>query len=181
MSTQEVNRRFRAFSALAQMQESEDFGDFAEPSMYPLFHEAVSVPQIREWVGWDEQLSLFTQGDALNTFYSLLTPRECDEEAPQPPKLQSHRDVRELKGILPNADAKSILIDPHRPFSDALAAARKDELSGLWRSHVSLAKDVLENLGIKELKGVSEDDELMLISLSSIVTERLNDLKLLKN
>ena len=180
MSTQEVNRRYRAFSALAQMQDNEDFGDFAEPSMYPLFHEAVSVPQIREWLGWDDQQSLFSQGDALTVFYSLLTPRDGDDETTQPAKLQSHRDVRELKGILSNADAKAVLIDPHRPFSDALAAARKDELSGLWRSHVVLAKEVLEDLGIKELKGLSSDDELMLNSLASVVNERLSDLKLLK-
>jgi len=181
MSTQEVNRRYRAFSALAQMQDNEDYGDFAEPSMYPLFHEAVSVPQIREWLGWDDQQSLFSQGDELAAFYSLLTPREGDDDTTYPPKLQSHRDVRELKGILNNADARTVLLDPHRSFSDALAAARKDELSGLWRSHVVLAKEVLENLGIKELKGLSNDDVTLLNSLASVVNERLADLKLLKS
>lgn len=180
MSTQEVNRRYRAFSALAQMQDSEEFGDFAEPAMYPIFHEAVSIPQIRDWLGWDDQQSLFAQGDELNTFYSLLTPRIGDDESTQPPKLSSHRDVRELKGILGNPDAKAVLLDPFRTFNDALAAARKDELSGLWRSQVVLAREVLENLGIKELKGLNDDDEKMLLSLSAVVAERLDDLKLLK-
>ncbi len=181
MSTQEVNRRYRAFSALAQMQEDDDYGDFAEPIMYPLFHEAVSIPQIREWLGWEDQISLFTKDNELNIFYSLLTPRTGDDESTHPPKISSHRDVRELKGILSNADSKAVLLDPYRSFSDALAAARKDELSGLWRSQVVLTREALENLGIKELKGLNSDDEKMLNSLKNVVTERLEDLGLLKN
>jgi len=181
MSTHEVNRRFRAFSALAQMQENEDYGEFATPAMYPLFHEAVSVPQIREWLGWDDQHSLFARADELAMFYSLLTPQQGDDETTHPPKLQSHRDVRELKGILLNAEAKTVLLDPHRSFNDSLAAVRKDELSGLWRSQVILAKEVLDDLGIKELKSLTLEDEHLLERLLAVVNERLSDLKLLKS
>lgn len=181
MSTPEVNRRFRAFSTLVQMQDNDEFGEYAQPAMYPIFHEAVSLPPVRTWLGWDEQQSLFQDKDALNSFYALLSPSEGEGESKVPPKIQSHRDVRELRGILANADAKSVLLDPHRPFSDALAAARKDELSGLWRAHVVLAKEVLENLGIKEMKALTPSDELLLSSLSDLVAERIADLKLLKS
>jgi hypothetical protein len=47
MSTQEVNRRYRAFKALQQMQNDEEFGDRASPNMYNLFHEAVALRLIQ--------------------------------------------------------------------------------------------------------------------------------------
>lgn len=54
MTAHEVNRRYRAFKALQQMQDDENFGDYATSNMYPLFHEAVSLPVVRQTLDWDE-------------------------------------------------------------------------------------------------------------------------------
>ena len=178
MSTIEVNRRYKAFSALEQMQQSEDFAEYAVPSMYPLFHEAVSLPQVREWLGWDDQLSLFQNTDDTKAFYSLLVPAETDE-GDRPPKIESHRDVRELKSILANSDAKAVLMDPYRSFADALAAARKDELSGQWRTNVITAVDSLDDLGVKEIKAFADTDKTLLQRLKEVAEERLADYELL--
>ena len=43
MSPREALRRYRAFKALEQMQQDDEFGDYSSPNMYRLFHEAVSI------------------------------------------------------------------------------------------------------------------------------------------
>src|SRR5205823_6306195 len=78
LSVQEVNRRYRAFRALQQMRDDEEFGAYAEPQMYPLFHEAVSLPAVREWLGWDDEATRFTKDAECEHFYSLLVPRESE-------------------------------------------------------------------------------------------------------
>ena len=41
MTVQEVNRRYKAFRALQQMQGHETFAEASRPEMYPIFHEAL--------------------------------------------------------------------------------------------------------------------------------------------
>ena len=53
LTTREVNRRYRAFKALQQMRDDDEFADLAEPALYPIFHEAIAGVEIREWLGWN--------------------------------------------------------------------------------------------------------------------------------
>ncbi len=87
LTTQEVNRRYRAVKVLEQMQLSESYGLYARPDMYPIFHEAVSLPVVRTWLGWDEANVRFTNEETIGHFYSLVTPEESDEEEPKEPKI----------------------------------------------------------------------------------------------
>lgn len=68
MSSNEVNRRYRGFKALRQMMEHDEFGDAARSTMYPIFHEAVSLPTVRDWLGWSEETAKFTKADELAQF-----------------------------------------------------------------------------------------------------------------
>lgn len=110
LSVQEVNRRYRAFKALQQMELNEDYAEYANPSKYPLFHEAMSLPVVRTWLGWNDVDSKFDDLENEEQFYQLITPRRDEEtgQAPQP-KLKTYSDVRELKRILPNPEAKSLI------------------------------------------------------------------------
>jgi hypothetical protein len=60
------------------MQENEEFGEFAKPAMYPIFHEAVSLPTLRDWLGWKAGAS-FTNDQELEKFYRLITPVVSDD------------------------------------------------------------------------------------------------------
>lgn len=72
LSTHEVNRRFRAYKALQQLQDDEEYGEFAGAGMYPVFHEAVSLPIVREWLEWNEDTSEFDQDENRRSFYDLI-------------------------------------------------------------------------------------------------------------
>ena len=170
MTTREVNRRYRAFKALEQMQENEDYGDYTTPELYPLFHEAVSVPVVREWLGWDPDTTLFTNEDELIQFYTLITPVEI-EGARQDPKIRRYSEVRELRSILPNEEARSALLDVGVPFVEAVAIAKEEEISRAWTAKVESAYNALQKLGFREFKNLSEDNRNRLQKISDLAQE----------
>lgn len=180
LSTQEVNRRYRAFKALQQMQSHEEYGAYAKPSMYSLFHEAVALPLVRDWLEWDYDKSEFSDEDTLNQFYDLLTPSFDEDGNETPAKITSYSQVRELRSILSKPEAKRILTDPHQSFQDAINIAKQQELSRLWATDISAAIRSLEAFGIQELKGLTEDDVGLLTKLRNLTNERLSDHAALK-
>jgi len=177
LSAQEVNRRYRAFRALSQMKESEDYGSYAKPSLYPLFHEAISIPPVREWLGWDEKTTQFTDEGGRLVFYSLVAPTVGDERDTREPKITSYAQIRELRNILPRPEARRALLDPARPFSEASAIAAREEMSGAWRTDVTAATRSLTSMAIDQLKNLSTEDVALLNDLQSKVSERINDHK----
>ena len=174
LSTHEVNRRYRAFTALRQLENDDEFGDYAKASMYPLFHEAVSLPVVRDWLEWTEENAAF-EGQDLHVFYDLITPSQDDDGNRIDPKLGGYADVRELRKILPKPEAKRILLDPHRSFQEALTVAYQDELARSWMTDVSAAVTALGRMGIDEVKNLSHEDQAIIEKLRSLADQRLKD------
>ena len=120
ISSREVARRYRASKALEQMEEDEEFGDYAEPRLYSFFHEAVSQPKVRDWLKFSDQTYKAEDPDSRRVFYELLSPREIDGET-HPPKLQNaNRQVRQLKEIVNKPVPLKVLEDPDKTFDDAV-------------------------------------------------------------
>jgi hypothetical protein len=91
MTAHEVNRRYRAFKALSQMEADDEYQDRAEPDMYPLFHEAVAGQAIKDWLSWDDADFRFTNDEGLRQFYDLITPTEVEDGDTQEPSSQTVR------------------------------------------------------------------------------------------
>jgi hypothetical protein len=172
MTKHEVNRRYRAFKALQQMEEDEDFGDHATAAMYPIFHEAVSLPAVRVWLNWSDADMQFANDEEVRQFYDLITASEAegsDEVSErQDPKITSYAQVRDLRAILSNGESKRILLDPSRSFSDALGIAKAEELSRGWRVQVSEAIGALASIGALDLAGLGEADVEVIKRLNEI-------------
>lgn len=174
LSVQEVNRRYRAFKALQQMESNEEFGDDATPEMYPIFHEAIAVPAIRTWLNWNQAKAAFENEEQLENFYQLITPTSVGENADKKPaKLTSYSDVRELKNILGNDEAKTYLLDPDKTLSDALSITRKDEMTKRWRSEVAEARTALEKVGALEVANFTDEDINAINSLIQVSAQLL--------
>ncbi|MEF3402427.1 ParB N-terminal domain-containing protein [Agromyces sp. CCNWLW203] len=172
MSAHEVNRRYRAFKALQQMQNDEEYGELASSSMYPIFHEALAIPAVREWLEWNESKSQFASDEQLHLFYDLITPTpvEDDEDAgdPQPAKMPTYLQVRELKSILHNGEAKRVLFDRDRSFNDALGIAKAEEISQSWRTQLAEAISVMNTIGALELAAMTDTDVESLKKVKSL-------------
>ncbi len=178
LTVHEVNRRYRAFKALQQMKEDEEFAEYATPDLYPLFHEAVSIPAVREWLGWDDASFRFEKDTDLKQFYQLLCPRAGDEEEAQADaKISSREEMRRLGEILPKPEARRVLLDATKQFQDALSLANQDQMARAWASEVGAAVVALDSMGVSELKRLTPDDIALLRRISDKALERIRDLE----
>lgn len=172
LSVQEVNRRYRAYSALKQMNDNDDYSEHANAEMYAIFHEALAIPGVRSWLDWNPETLEFDDSESLAEFYDLITPHRNEETGKDvPPKLGSYGDVRELKRILANEEAKTLLLDPERNFLDALTIARKHEMSKKWKSEVADAAAALKNIGALEVKSLTSQDISAISSLRDMADQ----------
>ncbi len=174
MSTQEVNRRYRAFKALGQMSEDSDYGERSDPSMYILFHEAVAIPIVREWLAWNEGTSKFDNEDELHQFYDLIAPADPEEGPSREPNITSYAQVRQLKTILPLPEAKRVLLDPSGDFESALGIAKADELNRSWGTQVAETVAALKSIGWDTVGKLSAEDLAEIEKLRAVVTELLD-------
>ena len=122
ISTVEVARRYRAMKALKTMEEDDLYSEKSEPDFYRLFHELVSLPDVRTRFGWDSNRETFTDIDRAREFFELIAPREDSGDA----KLKTYSDVRKLKLIVGHSKAESVLLDPETSFGDALQALEEE-------------------------------------------------------
>lgn len=178
MEAIEVNRRYRAFKALQQMQKDEEFGAWAKPELYPLFHEAVSLPIVRTWLGWTES-EQFTKEEEREQFYSLISPQTEDDNKREP-KITTYGEVRELKHIVQNGEACAVLLDPGRSFLDALTIAKRQELSKNWLSSIAAAIDALTQLSVLELQASTPEERKEIEKLRDLSRATLENYEKLK-
>lgn len=173
LSVIEVNRRYRAFKSLQQMQEDEDYGDYGSPQLYPLFHEAVSLPTVREWLGWDPDTCTFTDDEQRELFYQLISPRIPDDGEEKHAKLKSYSDVRALRQILSNAEARADLFQLERELVDALTISNRDRMSRRWRNEINEARTALENIPALEVERFEANDVASIRTLVDIANRIL--------
>lgn len=151
ISSREVARRYRAIKALQQMEEDEEFSESAAPRLYSFFHEAVSQPKVREWLGFSDETFRAESADNRRAFYELMSPRDVDGEV-LPAKLQNaNRQVRQLKDIVDKPVPLRMLLDPERPFEDAVRAAEEENVQdeeGALEHSLAVALNALREPGI---------------------------------
>ncbi|MFJ6729572.1 ParB N-terminal domain-containing protein [Streptomyces sp. NPDC091281] len=174
MSTREVTRRFRAFKALRQMEEDEEFSEYCERRMYPMFHEAVSQPMIRQWLQWDESSSEFKDETNLRHFYELIASIQNDEGLETKAKITTANEVRELKTIIGSPEARLVLTDPNRSFAEALAVAKTEELQHAWTTQVAEANKALAGIPALELRRLEPEHLAVLETLSQTLQDVLD-------
>ena len=176
MSSREVARRFRASRALQQMESDEEYGDFAEPRMYAIFHEAVAQPLVREWLGWDDQLCRFGDKDNLGVFYSLICPSDG-----QPAKIAGYEDVRtKLKQIIQYPKALYAAQDPEKSLAEAHQVAVQEAgiayNSSSLETAINAALKALDEMPVAMFRSLANEQIDLLKALSAKIQQTLDDL-----
>ncbi len=175
LSVQEVNRRYRAFRALKQMGDDEVYSEFASASMYPLFHEAVSLPLVREWLAWDGTAYEFQDDENREIFYQLITPRNVGQDDEKEPKIRTFSEVRQLREILNNPDAKAELLNLDKDLVDAVAIATQGNIARRWRNEVTEAKSALTNIPGQEIQDFGAEE---IQAINELITQAQNVLEM---
>lgn len=163
LTVNEVNRRYRAFSALTQMMSDEEFGDGVMPEMYAIFHETVGQPNVRDWLGWSQQSRTFDNANHRELFYGWLTAGEDGA------KIRNFSDIRDLKSILENEDALVALKDDDQSLSDAMSIVRADAKAVRWLPNVKSALSSLNDMGSGTIEALGTTDIEYLDKLKSRV------------
>ena len=152
LTVNEVNRRHRAFAALTQMIEDQEFGESVTPEMYPIFHEAVGQPTIREWLSWDPKELVFANETNRELLYTWVVGGDGE------PKINGYREMRDLKQILENQDALTALKDDDQTFADALAIVKSDAKAVRWLPNVRAALSSLDEMGPDTIENLGKDE-----------------------
>lgn len=173
LSAQEVNRRYRSFRAIEEMRADEEFGEFVTSDLYPMFHEALAIPRIREWLCWDDATFSFAK-DTHRLFYGLIAPHKDETGATRPPKMSSYSEVRELRAVLDNEDAYQSLLELTKPFSDATALVKAADAGKDWPAKVRSALNALNHMGILESTSLSAS-QIKLVAELHKLSEKLLD------
>lgn len=162
LSVQEVNRRHRAFAALTQMTEDDAFGDAVTPEMYPIFHEIVGQPSMRDWLEWDAKSYTFAATANRELLYGWLAGTDGTD-----PKITGFRDVRSLRQIMDNEDAFLALTDDDQTLEQALAIANADARATRWLPNVKVARKSLDEMSAETIESLDADEILVLDRLRS--------------
>lgn len=152
LSVQEVNRRDRAFSALRQMMNDEEYEDQVVPEMYPIFHEVVALPTLRTWLDWDNERHEFKSIENRELLYGWLVGSNGD------PKISSFRDVRQLRQVMDHEDAFAALKDDDQTLADAVAIANADARATKWHPNVKTALRSLDEMNSQTIEGLSDEE-----------------------
>lgn len=163
-------RLFRAYKALNQMKNDEEFGDFADLKLFSLFDEAL-IPPLKEWLGWSDDNYQFNNENNRKAFYRLIVGDPVDNLDPVITNPQKMRNFRKLintgkKIILSRFLSGEINID------QAIRAAEPDPVQVTIREAAENFISELNDLPAQKLKDL-EDDEVEL--LKKVVNE-VNDL-----
>lgn len=180
MMPQEAMRRRRAFKALQQMRDDDEFGAEADPELYYKFQSAVGITAVKNWLGWSENDLAFQNEDATRQFYALIVGgRDPETNRDVAPKLRTRDEVAGLKDILPNEEAKSILLDPSRTLPEAIAVVMASKVGG-WTNPVKTALKAIGKIPAKDIKKIELADIQLIKDLKDALDELLADIEKLK-
>jgi len=168
ISSIEASRRYRAIGALKTMESDELFSRKAEPKFYRLFHEMVSLPEVRARFGWSTESLGFTDIEKGRLFFDLISS-DGKHEA----KLQTYGDVRKLKFIVGNNKAEDVLFDSSKQFSEAVRIGEQGKNKVDASSLLGEARESLSQIGVLHAKGLKVKD-------MQVISEMLEMLKALQ-
>ena len=119
LSAQAVGRLYRAYKALEQMRDDDEFGGKARNEYFTLFEEAIRKKPVQEWLGWNNDAWKFETEINLKRFYSWISP---DEEHENERRIHDPRQIKDLASLI--AGNHSILLDQIDNYELSIEKAR---------------------------------------------------------
>jgi hypothetical protein len=168
--TQEVNRIYKAFKLLEQMQDDADYSEYAKPDLITYFYEAVGRLPLKTFFGYNEDTLLFENEDNYKLFYKWII-KDPDNDKIQ--KISSSTNVRDLTKIISNSEALAAFKEDKTSLESALAIVIKYS-SIDWKKEISQAIEALKKLPTDELESLTPEDINLLSDLKEIIEKRIS-------
>ena len=178
LSTREANQLWRAFLALEQMKANEEYGEYAEPTLYSYFEEVFKRPVVREGLDWKDDQQCFLNEKALLEFYGWIKGEKRDDGELGEPKLPQAISVRDFSKIFADEKALAVFRSAEGTLTHALARLEADQPVEFIPA-VNACEGALANLAPDRLRKLSDADIGALISLKTRIERLLHDRVLL--
>ena len=160
LSAQAIGRLYRAYKALEQMRQDDEFQSKARNEYFTLFEEAYRNRYVRNWLKWNESESKFLNEDGLNQFYSWIVPDEEDKDLRR--RIHDPRQIKKLGFLIADNKFNDLLslIDSHDlsidgAYDRAVSQAEAED----WRQAFEKATQFL--LGISQMTFQNNPEELL--------------------
>jgi hypothetical protein len=174
LSTREANQLWRAFLALEQMKADEEYGEYAEPTLYSYFEEVFKRANVREWLGWSDEQHKFVNQKEIREFYGWMKGEKGDDGELGNPKLSEAKSVRVLSRIMDDPKAFAVFRSGDGTLTHALARLEADTQIDFIPT-VSNCESVLGLLSPDALRSMKESDLGVLVALRNRVSQLLAD------
>ncbi len=168
--TQEVNRIYRGYKLLEQMQNDADYSEYAKPDLITYFYEAVGRAPLKAFFEYNDATYEFENEDNFKLFYKWITK---DPDNGNIQKISSSTNVRDLTKIVGNAEALGSFKEDSTSLEGALAIVIKYS-SFDWKKEINQAIEALKKLPTDELENFTETDIVLLTGLKEIIEKRIS-------
>lgn len=167
-----VGRYYRAFKALRQMMNDEEFGQKARPDLFSLFDEALKSNAIKDWLRWQDNIKEFTDHQRRYSFYSLLVG---DPEKIQPARITNPQHMRLFSSIVMSGKSDIIarFLEGNIDIETAAQLAKPEPPPVLLRDSLHSFIRTLSNFPVEQLMRLTEED----IALFNQITQQLENLR----
>jgi len=157
-----VGRLYRAYNALCQMKDDEEFGGKAKNNYFSLFEEVIRKRTVRDWLHWDDNTQSFEHYENLHQFYSWIVPDEDHDEEPR--RIDDPKEIKELDYLISGQHWDLMRrIDAHELDIRQASAQAQDAAPDIdWRECIKRAAALLSDIPIEavESEPVSFIEEL---------------------
>ena len=145
LSAQAVGRLYRAYKALEQMRNHEEFSVRAKNDYFTLFEETIRNRDVREWLGWNNQALKFENENRLVQFYGWISP---DEEHDNERRIHDPRQIKDLGFLI--SGGHHTLITKIDSYEITIEKAR-GQIEGMqsvsdWKSKIEEARRLIAEL-----------------------------------
>ena len=145
LSPQAVGRLYRAYKALEQMREHDEFSGKAKNEYFSLFEEAIRNRDVRDWLGWNNEDCKFENDSRLSQFYSWICP---DEEHGDDRRIHDPRQIKSL-GVLIAGEHNALLnqIDNYEESIEQARAIVDGIISKTaWKDKMQQTRNIIADL-----------------------------------
>ena len=164
LSAQAVGRLYRAYKALEQMRDDEEFSSKARNDYFTLFEGAIQNKDLKEWLGWNNDAWQFENETNLKQFYSWISP---DEEQENQRRIHDPRQIKDL-GFLIAGNHNTLLaqIDQYEISIEEAYGKVKGMQGALdWKEKIEQARKLIADL---PQEAMFEETEAFLEALNTI-------------
>lgn len=180
LSAQAVGRLYRAYKALMQMRDDDDFGDKARNEYFSLFEEAYRQSTIREWLGWNEETTRFEKQNNLKKFYSWIIP---DEDAENKRRIHDPHQLKDFAYLLNNENAALIdEVDRHElSIDEAYGRATASPQPQDWRASLAEARRLISDVPQSAITSDTDDFVAALNQIAEVIQQSLKMAEAVRN